>query len=243
MKQGVMVLLCLFCVFLFCVPVFAQPSTKSVETVLIDDFDSAEEKDYQWDVQASRFVADGFPKKGYFKGIPNSLRGFYGDGGTEALVLGVQTSFNRKGDNWFEIFPTTTDENGEIANYEIPFKGVVSQIDFWVWGSNYKYVLEVLVRDADGRVHTLPVGVLLFNGWKNFVVNIPGHIRQESRLRSGPKNMTFVGFKVRTDPNEYVDNFNIYFDNLKYTTHTLSTIYDGFDLRDIDFDSANEEGK
>jgi hypothetical protein len=60
------------------VPVFAQPSTKSVETVLIDDFDSAEEKDYQWDVQASRFVADGFPKKGYFKGIPNSLRGFYG---------------------------------------------------------------------------------------------------------------------------------------------------------------------
>ena len=42
-----------------------------------------------------------------------------------SFVLGV-TSFNRKGDNWFEIFPTTTDENGEIANYEIPFKGVVS---------------------------------------------------------------------------------------------------------------------
>lgn len=243
MKQGVMVLLCLFCVFLFCVPVFAQPSTKSVETVLIDDFDSPGDKDYQWDVQASRFIAEGFPKKGFFQGIPNSLRGFYEGDVNEASVLGVQTSFNRKGDNWFEIYPTKTDENGELTNYEIPFRGFVSHIDLWVWGSNYKYMLDILVRDADGRVHTLAAGALLFNGWKNLVVSVPTYIRQESRLRSGPKNMTFVGFKIRTDPNEYVDNFNIYFDNLKYSTYTLSTIYDGFELRDIDFESANQEGK
>ena len=88
MKQGVMVLLCLFCVFLFCVPVFAQPSTKSVETILIDDFDSPGEKDYQWDVQASRFVAEGFPKKDILKDS-QFFEGFYGDGGTEALVLGA----------------------------------------------------------------------------------------------------------------------------------------------------------
>ena len=38
---------------------------------------------------------------------------------------------------------------------------------------------------------------------------------------------------------EYVDDFVVYFDQFKYTTHTLDNIYDGFDLRDIDFDAIN----
>jgi hypothetical protein len=80
---------------------------------------------------------------------------------------------------------------------------------------------------------------LNFNGWKNLVINIPKHMVQQSRLRSGPKNLTFVGFRVRTDPAEYVDDFAVYFDQFKYTTHTLDNIYDGFDLRDIDFDAVN----
>jgi hypothetical protein len=158
-------------------------------------------------------------------------------------VLGVQTSYNRKGDNWFEIYPTTTDDSGEAKNYEIPLQGLVSQIDFWAWGANYAYVLEILLRDADGRVHTLKVGNLNYSGWKNLVVNIPTYIRQQSRLRSGPKNLSFVGFKVRTDPNEYVDDFTVYLDQLKYTTHTLDNIYDGYDLRAVDFDAASEGGQ
>jgi len=243
MKQGVLVCMCLLLVFMFCVPVFAQPSTKSVETILIDDFDTPDEKEYQWNVQASRFIAEGFPKKGFFAGIPNSLRPLRTSDDPEALVLGVQTSYNRKGDNWFEIYPTTTDDSGETKNYEIPLQGLVSQIDFWAWGANYAYVLEILLRDADGRVHTLKVGNLNYSGWKNLVVNIPTYIRQQSRLRSGPKNLSFVGFKVRTDPNEYVDDFTVYLDQLKYTTHTLDNIYDGYDLRAVDFDAASEGGQ
>lgn len=243
MKQGVLVCMCLVLVFVFCVPVFAQPSTKSVETIVIDDFDTPDDKEYQWELQASRFIADGFPKNGFFSGIPNSLRPLRTEDDPEALVFGVQTSFNRKGDNWFEIFPVVIDDSGEMENYEITLQGLVSQIDFWVWGANYSYILEILVRDADGSVHTLKAGTLNFSGWKNLVVNIPGHIRQQSRLRSGPRNMTFVGFKIRTDPSEYVDDFTVYFDQLKYTTHTLDNIYDGYDLRSIDFDSASEGAK
>ena len=42
---------------------------------------------------------------------------------------------------------------------------------------------------------------------------------------------------------EFVDDFAIYFDQFKYTTHTLDNIYDGFDLRDIDFDAVNNGGQ
>ena len=101
-----------------------------------------------------------------------------------------------------------------------------------------------MIRDADGRVYTLPATTMAYKGWKNIIVQIPSSIRQHSRLRSGPKSLTFVGFRVHTDPDEYVDDFNIFFDQLKYTTNTLSDIYDGYDLSEADFgNSASSESK
>ena len=229
---------------IFCLPIIAQPSAKAVETFVIDDFDSPDGKAWTWNVNSSRFIAEGFPKTAYVPGIPNSLKPFRDADDPEAKVLGVQVAFDRKGDNWFEVYPVdSSSEDGK--NYEIPFRGIVSQIDFWVWGANYNYTLEVLIRDADGRVVVLPACVTNFNGWRNIVVNIPSSITQHSRLRSGPKSLSFVGFRVRSNPAEYVDDFAIFFDQLKYTTNTLNNIYDGYDLGSIDFDnvdSASDSG-
>ena len=47
--------------------------------------------------------------------------------------------------------------------------------------------------------------------------------------------MSFVGFRIRSDANEAVDDYVIYFDQLKYTTNTLSNVYDGYALKDADF--------
>jgi len=247
MKRGLKVLVGLACLFVIGLPVFAQPSSKSIETFVMDDFDSAGEQNYMyngkgcswdWAVNSSRFVAEGYPKTGYYEGIPNSLKQLRKGSDKEFKVFGVKTAFNRKGDNWFEIYPTSDDKP-----YEIPFVGTVTQLDFWMWGSNYNYYLEVLVRDALGTVHVLPAGSLAFNGWKNIVVNIPGWLQQHSHLRSGPENMTFVGFRIRSDASEYVDNFVVFIDQIKYTTNSLSYIFDGYELKDADFgeDSSSDE--
>lgn len=95
-----------------------------------------------------------------------------------------------------------------------------------------------MIRDSNGRVHVLSAGNLRFNGWKNIIVNVPGWIDQHSRLRSGPENLTFVGFRVRSDAAEYVDDFTIYFDNLKFLSNSLSYIYDGYELKEADFSNA-----
>lgn len=231
MKKGVVVFTSLALLLAFCVPVVAQPSSRAVETRVIETFDDTGENDFTWNIQTSAYIDkdNGYPKMGYFEAQPNSLKVFKKDGETPK-VLGVQTSYLRKGENWFEIYP---EKDGQP--YEVPFVGTVTQVDFWVWGANYLYYIDLLVRDADGRVYTLPAGNLAFNGWKNVIVSIPTYIRQHSRLRSGPKTMTFVGFRVHTDPDEFVDNFNIFFDQLKYTTNALSDIFDGYELKDIDF--------
>ena len=255
MKKGVVVFTSFAFLLAFSIPAIAQPSSKAVETRVIDDFDNVGSQSYQvplkkstqstegtegldwtWNVQASHYTAEGFPKLDYFEGQPNALKVFQRPDVT-AKVLGVQTSFLRKGENWFEIYP---EKDGKP--YEIPFVGTVSQLDFWVWGANYLYFIDVLIRDADGRVYTLPAGNLAFDGWKNVIVKIPAYIRQHSRLRSGPVALTFVGFRIRTDPDEYVDEFKIFFDQLKFSTNALSNIFDGYELKDLDFGDSDSSG-
>ena len=248
MKKGIAVVVGLA---LFGLPVIAQPSNKAIETIVVDDFDNVGSQDYRvpgkgmqantaynwtWNVQASAFVNadDGFPKLDYFDGQPNSLRVLRGATDEPTKVLGVEISYKRKGENWFEIYPET-----DGKPFEVPLKGNVTQIDFWVWGANYLYYIDLLVRDADGRVYTLPAGNLAFNGWKNIIVTVPTYLKQHSRLRSGPSTMTFLGFRIRTDPNEYVDKFDIFFDQLKYTTNTLSNVFDGYELQGVDFGGSS----
>lgn len=252
MKQGGLICICLVLVSLLCVPVFAQPNTKSVETILIDNFDDPDAKDWVWDVSASRSIhvekdsngnviaAKSYPQFGYAEGIPNSLRAYRTAADGTPFVLGAQVSYDRKGDNWFEVYPADRDTG---AVYEIPLMGQVSQIDFWTWGANYLYYLEVIIRDAYGTVHVLPATTMNFEGWRNIIVQIPTYIRQQSKLRSGPENLTFIGFRVRADANEYADDFAIYFDQLRYTTYTMNFIYDGYELRKPNFAAQEESGK
>lgn len=244
MKRGLKVLIGLACFCVIGLPLFAQPSSKSVETFVMEDFDSAGEQNYlykgktyswDWAVNSSRFVAEGYPKTGYYEGIPNSLKQLRKGSDKEFKVFGVKTAFNRKGDNWFEVYPTLDDKP-----FEIPFVGTVTQLDFWMWGANYKYYLEVMVRDSLGTVHVLPAGSLCFSGWKNIIVNIPGWVQQHSHLRSGPEDMTFVGFRIRSDAAEYVDNFVLFIDQIKYTTNSLSYIFDGYELKDVEFEDEQE---
>ena len=83
MKKGVKVFVNLSLLFALCIPAFSQPSSKSQETFVIDNFDTQGEQNYihegealswDWTVNASRFVAEDYPKIGYFDGMPNSLK-------------------------------------------------------------------------------------------------------------------------------------------------------------------------
>ena len=239
MKKGLVVCTCFGLLLVFAGPAFSQEAMqtqKSTESFVIDNFNGEGGNEWTWEVSASRYIADGYPKTGYFDGIPNSLKYLLKDGKDNQKVLGVQIAFKRKGDNWFEVYPV---KDGKA--YEIPFVGTVTQIDFWVWGAHYMYFLDLIVRDADGRVHVLPAGNLAFDGWKNVVVSVPGWIRQHSRSSSGRDAMSFIGFRIRTSPEEFVDSYTIFFDQMKYVTRALANIFDGYELKEADF--GNSEGK
>ncbi len=238
MKKGLLVFSCIVLAGLFSLNAIGTAGTHSEATILVDNFDTPDQMDWTWAVQTSRFVAEGYPEYGYFDGEPLPLKAFdQGDSENKTKqVFGTRVAYDRKGNNWMEIYPS---KGGK--NYEIPLKGKVDQISFWVWGANYRYRIDVLVRDADGSVHVLPAGDLAFHGWKNKIVSIPTSLRQQSRERSGAQTMTFVGFRVRSDPNEFVDRFDIFFDKLEYSTNSLPLVYDGYELTNADFESKTSK--
>ena len=217
------------------VPVSAQDRPINYETYIVDSFDNTGDVDWTWIAAGSRFVADGYPVVKYFDGMPSSMRLIQSDPDGEYKVLGVTFKFNRQGDNWVDIFPVMANEDGEDAPYEIPFRGIVSRLDMWVWGSGYMYQLEILLRDYQGRVHSLPMGWLNYEGWKNLAVNIPTSVPQTSRYLGEDTNLKFVGFRIRTSPRERVDNFEVFFDQIRVLTDTYQTSFDGYEFVGSDF--------
>ncbi len=238
MKKGLAFFVPLALILSFCAPAFSQQNEKSMETVLIDNFDTEGEMEWTWKIQASRFIADGYPLISYFDGISNSLLPFVKEGEPAPKVLGGKVKYKRKGDNWFEIYPSKDDKP-----FEIPFRGNVSQLDFWVWGSDYLYFMDILVRDAEGSVHIIPAGNLKFYGWKNIILKIPGYLRQSSSYHSfGNNSMTFVGFRFRADSAEHADDFSVFIDKLQYTAAGITHVYDGYNLNSVDFGEKTDSG-
>lgn len=233
-------------------PVLAQSRSINYETYIVDSFDGSEDTDWSWTAAGSKFITDGYPVVKYFDGMPNAMRVMQTDEDGNYQVLGIQFKFNRQGDNWVDIIPMAAAEGGEgdeeggggESPYEIPFRGVVSRIDMWVWGAGYYYQLEVLLRDCYGRVHALPMGTLNYEGWRNLSVNVPTNLPQTSRYLGDEHNMRFVAFRIRTSPTERVDDFYVFFDQLKVLTDTYSPSYDGFEFAGADFsdDSGSDSG-
>jgi hypothetical protein len=120
----------------------------------------------------------------------------------------------------------------DAGAYEIPIPGRVMSMDMWIWGANLRYYIEVFVRDHRGVVHNLRLGDIAFPGWRNLRVNIPTSIPQSRRTLPSYAGLSFVKFRIWTQPVERVDNFYVYFKQLKILTNTFETLFDGNDLAD-----------
>lgn len=221
-------------------PLTAQSESINYQTYMIDTFDNVEGQEWAYVAKGSKFVTEGYPILKYFDGMPRALR-VMEKGNENPKFLGLEVKFNRKGDNWIDIIPTKDGENGKEP-YEIPFKGNIHRLDMWVWGAGYYYDLEILVRDCEGRVHTLPMGLLNFKGWKNMHVTVPSNIPQASKYIGNKKHLSFVAFRIRTRPSERVDDFKIYFDQFKALTDVFMDSFDGYEYSEFDFSGENVAG-
>lgn len=243
---------------------FADESVLRYESVIIDTFDGEGSATYAdndqpivWKVFGSKFstrpVPDNiddptnFPRKAYAMDTwPTDLFGAYPENREELGVMGVWSRFDRMGYNQYEIV-AGDESGGSWEQKPIQLDGRVKTIDFWVWGSNFNYYIEIYVMDHNGYEYKLlPVRIdsltgkkiqsnLNYSGWSNFFIDIPNYIDQDVTYQPRNANMSITKFVVYTDPNEKVTDCYLYLDHLKMLTDNHESTFDGYLLKEKDF--------
>ncbi len=234
MKHGGLKTACL--ALLSCLAVAAaqaDENTVNLESKILESFDG--DSGYVWKATASKFTTvtdkETFPKISTVPVWPVGVFGSKPQQDTPLNSLGVWGRFDRKGYNWIDVYPTAKDDDSGTPA-EIPVPGRAKMIDLWVWGSNFNYYLEVYLRDYKGVVHLINMGDLTFQGWQNMQISLPSTIPQSRRTLPRRQGITFVKFRIWTRPSERVDDFQIYFDQLKVLTDMFESRFDGDTLAD-----------
>jgi hypothetical protein len=253
MKHGSFKIICLIVLaFIMVFSVHGQEKAINWETKILESFNGDEDAPYVWKTEASRFIsvirdengdtvegdnglAAKYPVTSYVDAYPIQVFGYESlrnpDSDQKIRSLGLRGQFDRKGYNWIDLYPVLAKDEDEKP-FEIPIPGRVSNIDVWVWGANLKYYIEIYLRDYRGIVYALRLGDISYPGWRNLRVNIPSSIAQARRTLPAYAGLKFVKFRIWTQPVERVDNFYIYFKQMKILTDMFEALFDGNDLAD-----------
>jgi hypothetical protein len=218
-----------------------QQATTNYQSIVIEDFDSPE--DSRWIVRASKFVGDGYPRQAYVNEWPEALYRREPEDRT-LRAFGTQAAFTRHGYNFLEFIPVEENEDGEEVTRAIPIPGRVNNMDIWVWGSNFDYYMDVHLRDYRGMTHVVKLGDINYRGWRNLRIEIPTWIPQDARytaeLRNGQFTSDLRGLELTkivlwTRPQEKVNGFFVYLDEIKVETDMYREPFDGEDLRNPEY--------
>jgi hypothetical protein len=235
MKQGSFKIICL--IIWACImglPAFGDDVTRSMESRVLETFNGDDDATYVWRATSSRFITKTndvtYPVLKFVEAWPVAVFGYVRPADAPPLrSLGIHGKFDRTGYNWIDIYPVLAEDPDENPA-EIPIPGRVRNFDMWVWGANLKYYIEIYLRDYRGVIHTLRLGDIAYNGWRNLTVNVPTNIIQSRMTLPAYAGLTFVKFRIWTQPVERVDDFYIYFKQFKILSDMFEALFDGNDL-------------
>ncbi len=244
-KIGILSVLLILSV-LFVATLSADEITVSLESIIIETWDGPDSgffsdtgEPISWQVRGSKFSAEDRPRTAYAMGEwPVDLFGITPENPEALGILGINGAFNRQGYNQIELVPGVG-SGEDFKAKPIPLPGRVQTLDFWVWGSNYDYYVELHFMDFQGMPHTLvpyrnenlrQPGSLKFPGWRNMYIRMPHYIRQSVNYKPELASLSLTKIVFTTHPAEIVNNFYIYLDHLKVLSDMHESSFDGFRL-------------
>ncbi|MBI9099950.1 MAG: flagellar filament outer layer protein FlaA [Spirochaetaceae bacterium] len=247
MKRGSLFILGL--ILLIILPVgsaFGDERTLKLESRVIESFDAPGDITYEdgtsvyWQVRGSKFSMEGYPRMAYAPETwPIDLFGKNPENRESLQTFGINGKFLRQGYNTIEVIPGQG-EGDDWVEKPIPLPGRIKMFDFWVWGSNYNYSIEAHFMDYRGITHRFEMvpavegrrysGSINFSGWRNMYIDIPNYVKQAQSHKPNYEGLSLTKIVIRTHPEEAVDNFYVYLDNLKVLTDFHESFYDGFEL-------------
>lgn len=209
--------------------VFSQSDrpVEIIDTLIVESFD-AETTD--WTVKSSESAIDRVLNETVLlesrvvDAWPNQLFGY--EPIETRRAFGIRAGFRRRGNNYIEIVPP----GGSLG-----LQGFVKEIELWVWNARRNYSVTIQLQDFGGTYHTIEMGDINHLGWARLSARIPNYVLQTSRLHEKVDGLRLFKIIVWTDPLERVDDFQIYFDELRVLSDIYQPRIDGEELIDPDF--------
>ncbi|MDK2818017.1 MAG: hypothetical protein KFW21_01035 [Spirochaetota bacterium] len=119
------------------------------------------------------------------------------------------------------------DTNAEAKIFRIPFAGKATELTMWVWGGYYGWWVEAYLRDYLGYQYRIPMGDLLYTGWRQKRTAIPNNIVQSRKRLPATLTLEFEMLKLWSFPSERVDQFYVYFDLLQQGSIVSTEVFNG----------------
>ena len=141
---------------------------------------------------------------------------------TDRYVLGVRASF----------YGRTLTTISVKARKEIFIPGVAKTLSVWVAGREKAHDISVVLRDMDGVVKTIPMGLLNFTGWRKLEITIPNSINQKD-LNTSLHGLYFIGFKINTHFEDTVGTYYVYFDDMRVVSDVIDDLIKNAQFDDI----------
>ena len=210
--------------------VMADENTQTITSKNLASFDDPATAG-NWIVQASKYVTKDYPQMQLVHAWPEALYGKNRDN-KPLYALGIHAKFDRKSYNYIELIPAEKDSSGKLVPKGIPIPGRVRSIDMWVWGANYNYTLDLYLRDYEGVDHVIHMGSLMFAGWRDLVGMISGAIPQSRTYIPRYAGLEMTKLVIWTAPDERVDDYYFFIDEITCITDLFESKFDGDDLAD-----------
>lgn len=194
------------------VPVLAS---ENVTSVLIEDFNEA------WTYTASENLDTAKAKITVVDdGARNDL--LYPDeaAGKAKKSMGFKCGFYNRGYNHVTFTPAKP----------ITLPGRAKKIQIWVMGLKYNWTLELWVEDHRGMTHKIEMGSLNYAGWQSMTRDLPWYIPQQESAYPADKPIKLTKMILRAHPDERIDRFYFYADQIRVMTDIYEQPFDGLDL-------------
>jgi hypothetical protein len=208
----------------------ADENTQTIASRSIATFDDPATAG-NWIVQGSKYATQGFPQMQLVRSWPEALYGKNRDNKT-LVSLGVHGKFDRKSYNYIEIIPAAKDSSGKLVPTSLPIPGRAQSIDMWVWGANFNFWIDVYLRDYQGIDHVIHMGSIMFPGWRDLSATISTAIPQARKYIPRYAGLELTKIVLWTAPDEKVDDFYFFLDEISVLTDLFETRFDGEDLAD-----------
>jgi hypothetical protein len=125
---------------------------------------------------------------------------------------------------WMCYFFHSPEDETAVFTQIHPIPGQPNTVRLWVYGNRSGHFLSIWILDREGETWLIPLGPILFDGWRELEATFTGPDAEQSFYISGPSNnvidfpISFRGLSINDGSNEVINYGSLVIDKIEFVS-------------------------